>query len=51
MQEEVDNKTVALAINVTKEAVTVEKLSGDALSLKLYDKDYELTDKITVALN
>ena len=40
-----------LAINVDKEAVTVEKLSGDALSLKLYDKDYELTDKITVALN
>ena len=24
---------------------------SDALSLKLYDKDYELTDKITVALN
>ena len=40
-----------LAINVNKEAVTVEKLSGDTLSLKLYDKDYELTDKITVALN
>ena len=40
-----------LAINVDKEAVTVEKLSGDALSLKLYDKDYELADKITVALN
>lgn len=40
-----------LAINVDKEAVTVEKLSGDALSLKLYDKDYELTDKIIVALN
>ena len=40
-----------LAIKVDKETVTVEKLSGDTLSLKLYDKDYELTDKITVALN
>lgn len=40
-----------LAIKVDKETVTVEKLSGDTLSLKLYDKDYELADKITVSVN
>lgn len=39
-----------LAVTVEKENVTLKLVSGDAISVTLYDESYELADEITVAM-
>lgn len=39
-----------LAIKVDQKQVTVKKLSGDTITIKLYDQPYELVDTITIDL-
>ena len=40
-----------LAVTVTKEAVTLKLVLGEALAVSLYDESYTLVDEITAAMN